>query len=203
VFSTFSCQISHLLLAGCDDLDSDGDGEDDNCEDRSPPNILLRDAKIFRCDDDDTSKLCYTDKWFKNQKQVLNFLEYEFPAADDCAPSSKLNVTIDYERGQCQNTVYTLTPFQDYPECNGLDGSNTTIGPFNLTFTNPLPGASREVTVQLDEVAPNITCSFFPDANSINVVDDKTLYHYMLKNDGSESQKQDARFFYTVQVSRH
>ena len=38
----------------------------------------------------------------------------------------------------------------------------------NLTFQNPLPGASREVTVQLDEVSPIVECGFFPDTNSIN-----------------------------------
>jgi len=139
---------------------------------------------------------------------VLNFLEYEFAAADDCAPSTKLTVEFDKDTtasSTCENTKYTITPFQDYPDCNGLDDSNKTkIGPFNLTFQNPLNGTAREVTVQFDELAPNVTCGFFPDANSINVVDDKTLYHYMLKKDGGDNaQKQDARFFYTVTVSGH
>ena len=49
---------------------------------------------------------------------LLNFLQFQFPAADDCAPSTKLGVNITYERGSCHDTVYTLTPFQDYPECN-------------------------------------------------------------------------------------
>ena len=191
--------------AGCDDMDSDGDREADVCEDRFPPNILARDAKIFRCDRDDTSKLCYTDKWFKNATDVFNFLEYEFPAADDCAPSTKLSVTIDYERGECQNTVYRLEPFQDYPECNDLDDAK--IGPFNLTFQNPLNGTAREVTVQLDEVAPVVECGFLvPNTNSANMVDGKTLYHYLLKTDGGGRRLNDARlknagFFYNVTVS--
>ena len=58
------------------------------------------------------------------------------------------------------------------------------------------------MTVQLDEVAPVVTCGFFPDTNSMNLVDEKTLYHYILKKDGGDNaQKQDARFFYTVAVS--
>ena len=78
---------------------------------------------------------------------MLNFLEYEFAAADDCAPSTKLNVTFEKDEtydSTCENTKYTITPFQDYPDCN----NRTDVGPFDLTFQNPLPGASREVTVQ-------------------------------------------------------
>jgi len=191
--------------AGCDDMDSDGDGEADVCEDRFPPYIVARDAKIFRCDKFDTSKLCYTDKWFKDEMELLNFLEYEFPAADDCAPSTKLSVTIEYDRGLCQNTVYKLEPFQDYPECN----DRTDIGPFNLTFQNPLNGTAREVTVQLDEEAPVVECGFLaPNANNANMVDGdgKTLYHYMLKTEGGGRRLNDARlknsrFFYKVIVS--
>ena len=109
---------------------------------------------------------------------------------------------INRTRGECRDTVYRLEPFQDYPECNNLNDTDfTKIGPFNLTFQNPLPGTAKIVTVQLDEDAPNVTCGFFPDANSINVVDDRTLYHYMLKKDGYDAQKEDARFFYNVTVS--
>jgi len=67
-----------ILIAGCDDLDSDGDGKVDKCEDRFAPEILIRDAKIFRCDRDNTLRLCYTDKWFQNATDAENFLEYEF-----------------------------------------------------------------------------------------------------------------------------
>ena len=169
-------------IAGCDELDSDGDGDVDVCEDRYPPNIVSRNAEIFRCDDDNTNKLCYTDQWFKSAKHVENFLSYQFPAADDCAPTAKLGVNITYEDGSCGDTVYTITPFQDYPSCN----NQTDVGPFNLTFVNPLPGASREVTVQLDDIAPAIECGFVPNAESINVIKDdkKTLYHYMTQSDG-------------------
>ena len=200
---------AHLTfkLAGCDDLDSDGDGKVDECEDRFAPEILVRDAKIFRCDDDDTSKLCYTGQVFKSDKQARNFLEYEFPASDDCTTSpKKLSVTIDYERGECQNTVYKLTPVQNIPECNDFTdielNNNVTI-----SYVNPLLGASKEVTVQLDEVVPVVECGFLaPNANSANKVDGKTLYHYLLKTEGSGRRLNDARlkdagFFYTVEVS--
>ena len=102
-------------------------------------------------------------------------------------------------RGECRDTVYRLEPFQDYPKCDNRPAVVTGI--FTIPFINPLPGAAKEVTVQLDEDAPNVTCGFFPDANSINVVDDRTLYHYMLKKDGYDAQKEDARFFYNVTVS--
>lgn len=56
--------------AGCDDLDSDGDRLKDRCEDRYPPELVIRNAEIFRCDDDDVSRLCYTERVFKSEKQV-------------------------------------------------------------------------------------------------------------------------------------
>ena len=149
-------------------------------------------------DDDDTTRLCYTDKWFKNEKQVLNFLEYQFPAADDCAPTTKLNVKIDYERGECRDTVYRLQPFQDYPDCNNL----ADVGPFDLTFQNPLPGAAKNVTVQLDDEDPTIECGFLPTiVNSLNVIEGNTLYHYMSKSDENGMRLTDARLYYNVTVS--
>ena len=166
----------------------------DECEDRYPPNIVLRNAEIFRCDDDDTSRLCYTNKWFKNDDQVLNFLEYQFPAADDCAPTTNLDVTIEKTEGtSCDNTEYTITPSQNYPDA---DPSNS-----NLGFENPLPGASRTVTLQLDDEAPTVECGFIPNSNSINVIDGKTLYHYMLKSDRAGDRLEDAQLYYDVTVS--
>jgi len=65
------------------------------------------------------------------------------------------------------------------------------------------PDVLIEEAVDIDDGPPNVTCGFFPDTNSINVLDEKTLYHYMLKKDGDNAQKQDARFFYTVTVCSH
>ena len=170
----------------------------DECEDRYPPNIVLRNAEIFRCDDDDTTRLCYTDKWFKNNDQVLNFLGYQFPAADDCAPTTKLEVTIEKTGGtSCDNTEYTITPSQNYPECN----DQPEVGPFDLPFTNPLFGNTKTVTLQLDEEAPTVECGFIPNSNSINVIEGKTLYHYMLKSDRAGDRLEDSQLFYDVTVS--
>ena len=46
----------------------------------------------------------------------------------------------------------------------------------------------------------------FPNSNSINLVDEKTLYHYLLKTEGSGRRLNDARlkdagFFYNLTVS--
>lgn len=190
--------------AGCDDLDSDGDNKIDECEDRYPPNIVLRNAEIFRCDDDDTTKLCYTDKWFKNDDQVLNFLGYQFPAADDCAPTTNLDVTIEKTEGtSCDNTEYTITPSQDYPECNNR--TDVVRGIFKIPFENPLIGTTKTVTLQLDQEAPAVECGFIiPNSNSINKIDEidgKTLYHYMLKSDRAGDRLEDAQFYYNVTVS--
>ena len=201
IYSNNLSSSSLFLLAGCDELDSDGDKEVDKCEDRYPPNLLVRDPAIFRCNDYDTTQLCNTDKWFKNEKQLLNFLEYEFPAADDCAGSTKLGVNILYSYGSCQDTKYELTPFQNYSDCNDIED----VGPFNLSFVNPLSGLSREVTIQLDKVAPVIECGFLPQVNGTNTIDEdgKTLYSYVSKtNIGDGTRLNDARLYYNISVSK-
>ena len=108
--------------------------------------------------------------------------------------------------GSCQNTEYTVTPFQNYSECVGFDyGSRSPLK--DVPFENPLAGTPKVVTVQLDEIDPIVECGFFvPNANSINVVDCKKLYHYMLKTEGGGTRLNDARlknsgFFYNVTVS--
>ena len=192
-------------LAGCDDLDSDGNGIRDECEDRFAPELVVRNAEIFRCDEDDTRRLCYDGNVFKNEKQLKNFLEYQFPATDDCSSTNKLDVKIEYESGSCRNTVYTLTPLQNISSCN--DHVPKPVGAFApIAFKNPLYGTSKNVTVQLDDEAPVIECGFHhPDSTSLNKVDGKTLYHYMTKSEqrdgGDGFRLNDARFFYTVTVS--
>jgi len=108
--------------------------------------------------------------------------------------------------GECQNTEYTITPSQNYSECVGYDyGSRSPLK--DVPFVNPLSGTPKVVTMQLDEVAPVVECGFLvPNAYSANMVDGKTLYHYMLKTEGSGRRLNDARlkdagFFYTVAVS--
>ena len=189
--------MNSFSLAGCDTLDSDGDGKFDECEDRFPPELVVRNAEIFRCDEEDTSKLCYDQDVFKNEKQVKNFLGYQFPATDDCTSTNKLKVKIEYEHGSCQDTVYTLTPMQNISAC----GDREPVGAFDIAYENPLHGTSKEVTIQLDDEAPVVKCGFHPESCSINVVDDKSLYHYMLKTDRYGFRLNDARFFYDVKVS--
>lgn len=188
---------THAFAAGCDDLDSDGDGEYDVCEDRFPPELVVRDAEIFRGDESDMNKLCYTEKVFNSVTQVKNFLEFHFPATDDCSPTSKLSVNITYESGSCYDTVYSLTPSQNISACDG----RSPVGAFEIPFENPLFGNAREVTVQLDEEAPVVQCGFNSDASTTNEVDGKTLYHYMQESDMSGVKLADAGFVFDVTVS--
>lgn len=197
-------RLTFLLLlafspAGCDELDSDGNGFRDDCEDRFPPGMVLRDAEIFRCDENDTSRLCYDKTVFSSILQVTNFLEFQVPPTDDCASTERLNVEIEYERGSCRDTVYKLTPAQDISECNGREP--VVVGNWTIPYENPLRGASREVSVALDTEAPVVQCGFRPDSASINEVDGQTLYHYMLRTDREGRRLSDARLFYEVTVS--
>ena len=54
---------------------------------------------------------------------------------------------------------------------------------------------------KLDEVAPEVEYGFLPQPNSINIIENKTLFHYMLDTDGDQMRLNDARFFYNVTVS--
>lgn len=193
------------IIAGCDDLDSDGDGIKDVCEDRFPPELVLRNAEIFRCDEFDTERLCYDQQVFPSETVAVNFLKYQFPAADDCAATKRLEVEIEQTGGSCGETVYTITPWQNIPACNDRPptiysraGTDTEI-----PFINPLSGASRTVTIALDADAPIPTCGFRSDDNGINKIseDGKTLYHYMLTHEGDGSPLSDSKFFYSISVS--
>jgi hypothetical protein len=91
---------------------------------------------------------------------------------------------------------------QNIPACNDRNSSGP---PFNIPFENPLTGASKFVTLQLDEERPSIQCGFHLDRTlGIDEVSDdgKTLYHYMMKlSDSSEDRFNEANFFYNVVVS--
>uniref|UniRef100_A0A7S4M8E9 Uncharacterized protein n=1 Tax=Odontella aurita TaxID=265563 RepID=A0A7S4M8E9_9STRA len=191
--------VAFLRGAGCDELDSDGDGLYDVCEDRFRPEIVVREAKLFRCDKDNTTRLCHDETIFNEELLALSFLRYEFAATDDCQATDKLSVDIDYVEGSCRNTKYRLTPVQNVPECHNV----TNVGPFKIPFTNPLSGVSKEVYVVLDEEAPFVECGFRSDKTSINEISDdgKTLYHYMLKTHGNGFKLTDADFWYHVTVS--
>jgi hypothetical protein len=169
------------VIAGCDNFDSDGDGQKDNCEDRFPPELFVRNPEIFICDESDTGRLCHNGNVFKNEKQVSYFLEFQFFAMDDCQPSDEVVVIIDKQGGSCSDTVYTVRTYQDVAACNGIKPT----GPFNISYINPLYGLKQEVTVQLDDKAPVVVCGFHPPVVGINTIsqDGKTLYHYIVDAD--------------------
>ncbi|KAL3768372.1 hypothetical protein ACHAW5_005210 [Stephanodiscus triporus] len=193
--------IAYLMGAGCDNIDSDGDGEQpDHCEDRYPPSVLVRDSVLFRGDDNDTTRLVYREKVFKSEQSVKNFLGYQFGAVvDDCQPSENLELIIDRTGGSCRETHYMVTPLQNITACNGRNSSGP---PSNIPFVNPLTGASKFVTVQLDEEPPVVQCGFRRECTpGVNVVseDNRTLYHYRSKlTDVSDYELNKARFFYDV-----
>lgn len=58
-----------------------------------------------------------------------------------------------------------------------------------------------EEAVDIDVEPPVVECSFIPNVNSINRVENNTLYHYMSKADGDGNRLEDARFFYNLTVS--
>ena len=192
----------HESSAGCDDLDSDGDDprNPDNCEDRYPPEIVVRNAELFRCNDDDTSQLCYNQRVFGSENQVRNFLQFHFPATDDCSPTTKLDVEIEHHSGSCRDTIYRLSPLQDLPLCNGITG----VGPFDMGFVNPLYGSTKTVIVQLDDKDPVVQCRFLRlDSNGygIRVIEGNTLYHYMTKTERDGLRLINTGFSYSVDVS--
>jgi hypothetical protein len=97
-------------LAGCDGLDSDGDGQVDNCEDQYPPELVVHNVEAFRCDNinTDASRLCYMVVVFKDERQVEIFLRDIFFAIDDC-PATRLNIDIKKLMAQHARTLNTLS----------------------------------------------------------------------------------------------
>lgn len=181
-------------------MDSDGDGKVDECEDRFPPEIVLRNAAMFRCDEDDTSKLCHNEEVFKSEKQARNFLEFNFALADDCSPSKNLELVIEKNpSSNCHNTMYTLTPVQNITSCEGR--APVGIGDLEIVFENPLRGNEREVILDVDDEGPVVECGFrAPSSAGINMIDGNTLYHYLNTNDSAFDSLDDANFFYEVTV---
>jgi hypothetical protein len=180
-------KLSYLRSqAGCDGLDSDGDGQVDYCEDQYPPELVVRNAEAFQCGNlnTDASRLCYTAVVFKDEAQVEIFLRGNFVVIDDC-PATELDIEIKKIEGTaCKNTRYTVKPFQD-TDCAPGPRMNTTI-----THLNPLDGTAKEVIVYLDDSPPSIKCGFHHTPhvkrnNSISA-DGKTLYHRLGGNVGSD-----------------
>jgi hypothetical protein len=198
--SSYQIVLFFFSLAGCDGLDSDGDGQVDYCEDQYPPELVVRNAESFQCDykNSDASKYCYTAVVFKDEKQVKMFLRDNFVVIDDC-PATELDMEIKKIGGTCKNTHFMVKPFQDTGCAPGLRGER------NITHVNPLDGIAEEVTVYLDESPPRITCGFnhAPHVSRNNSVstNGKTLYHRLGNSVGSRLKLNNADFFYTVNVS--
>lgn len=158
---------------------------------------MTTNAEIFRCDDDDTKRLCYTEQVFQTDQQARNFLDFHFRPVDDCQASNKLGVEIT-SSGTCRETRYTLKPFQNITGCpDDKEG----VGYYNIKFESVKKGIDKhdkKVTLQVDEEDPEITCGFH-DVDHINVVENKTLFYYV--HDGEDPDElADTNFFYNVTV---
>ena len=155
---------------------------------------MVRDALLFRGDVNDTSRLVYNKEVFNSEKQVDNFLRYQFAPTDDCSPTTRLSVEVEKQEGTCRESVYEITPVQNIESCDGT----VNVGVYNIGYTNPLLGNSRTATVAVDDEAPVVQCGFRPDSTSMNIVDGKTLYHYMLNSDRNGNRLVDSRLIYNV-----
>jgi len=186
--------------AGCDEFDSDGDGKIDNCEDRHPPTLLFANAALFKCDEANLAKHCYTEKVFLKNEYAENFLKDQMIVSDDCLIAKGLGMDISHE-GTCGETVFTLNPWQYYLKCaNSTTSSNEiTIAEPKLNqplpFENPLLRVknAKQITVQVDDKDPIVTCGFH-DLGDLNV-EDKTLF----SESGEGAGLKDANFFYTIE----
>ena len=188
--------------AGCDSLDSDGDREKDNCEDQYPPELIVRNADMFKCKNS-TDDFCYTGAVFNDENEASQFLKSQFAVIDDCQLASKLDVNITQVAGSCNATRYQITPIQN-TDC---PASGPNPSKHNITHVNPLNGASKEVIVQLDMLPPIIKCGFnstlhLKRNNSVSS-DGKTLYHRAVNssNSGLHLMMKKAEFFYDITVS--
>lgn len=86
-----------------------------------------------------------------------------------------------------------LIPSQNYPECDHLD---------NSTFTNPLKGNKRDITMHVDSEDPVVTCGFHDVSENNNYlrVDDKTLFHFIDKKVSKDKRLTFSNFFYKITV---
>jgi hypothetical protein len=199
--SSYLIVLFAFSSAGCDGLDSDGDGQVDYCEDQYPPELIVRNVEAFQCGNlnTDASRLCYTAVVFKDEAQVEIFLRGNMFVIDDC-PATRLDIEIEKIEGTaCKNTRYTVKPIQDTGCAPGPRGQH------NITHLNPLDGTTKEVTVYLDDSQPNITCGFNHSIhvkrnNSVSA-DGKTLYHRLVDSVGSHLKLNNAELFYTINVS--
>ena len=98
--------ISKQPYAGCDEFDSDGDNNIDICEDRSAPSLLFGNSELFRCDETNITKKCYSGKVFQKHEYAQDFLRYQVKVTDDCQVQN-IGVDINHTLGTvCHETLY-------------------------------------------------------------------------------------------------
>lgn len=150
------------------------------------------------CDQSDLQKLCHVDTVFTSTDHVTNMLKHNFKVVDDCASSPSLGIDVVKESGECASTIFQITPWQEYGECENVDSNGDSIA-----FEKILYGDSKTVTMQLDEEDPILECGFH-DADEVNVVKGTTLYAYAGSKLFAYSGKkninslQDARLYYNI-----
>jgi len=81
--------------AGCDGFDSDGDGIIDNCEDRTPPRLILTESTRFQCDLTDLDKLCYNQNTFMEYTHAEAYILKNVQVSDECAARSELSIDME------------------------------------------------------------------------------------------------------------
>jgi hypothetical protein len=137
---------------GCNAIDDDGDGYQDNCEeDKFPPEILLNgwvEAALSRNDDE----IRIMEKSFQTTDAAREYLEGIVTVVDDCAATSNLSVDIvhDDSSGTCEETRFVATPVHSNGECGDSIGKS-------LTFL-----------VKVDGSAPRLSCSFVPSSGDMS-----------------------------------
>jgi hypothetical protein len=171
--------------AGCDDLDQDKDGVDDNCEeDLYPPTVnipLVVPERMVMCD----VELCLESN-FQNEFDARNFLNSLLHPMDDCAESEFVKMEILHDGGECHETRFKVTGLQTFPADSNC---SETI----------LRGPPITVHAGLDDIPPSISCGFLADPLATDhriSHDGKTL---VVPDDNSTSLV-DTFLFFDIQV---
>ncbi|CAB9511352.1 expressed unknown protein [Seminavis robusta] len=161
---------SKAKFAGCDGHDQDGDGVADNCEeDLFPPTLSFSSALEF-VNNGETNQL--QGKVFRDANEALSLFRGATNIVDDCSLAQDLDVKMAVqESGVCQSAI-SMTPVQ---RCNDRE----------------VLGLSKQVVVQMDTQAPEVTCGF----EGSQMGDKKTL----VVEEGSDIF--DAGFVYQVDDS--
>jgi hypothetical protein len=137
---------------GCNAMDDDGDGYQDNCEeDKFPPEILLNgcmEAELSR----NGEEIRIKEKSFQTYDAAREYLEGIVTVVDDCAATSNLSVDIVHNEkfGIYEEARFIVTPVHSNGECGDSIGDS-------LTFL-----------VKVDGSAPRLSCSFVPLSGDVS-----------------------------------